>query len=586
MLTDHQGTAYASVNADNLGVTQRRQDPFGNARGPASLWPDSHGFVGGPQDTSGLTQLGARGYDSTTGRFTQADPVVDTGDPQQMNGYSYASGSPISSSDPSGMLLNCPNATLHSNCGTNGPGVPGHGNEPYPPPASPTQGQGGGASTAPAPAPPARSSCSWWQVFCQIEQHETAFIAAVTVVAVALTITCAILTFGTCLVPVAAAAAEGAVWGASGMVISAAIAAGAETIGALAVAGAAGVAASEIAETTAGESSSVDGITAETSTTAGRGSPAVKPPAGETVRDVDAESAPASGSSRSVSCNSFAAGTAVLMADGSSKPIQDVHVGDQITNKDPDTGQVQTHAVVATHITDDDHDFVDLTVQTSLGTSTITVTAHHLFWDATTHSWTEADNLKPEDRLDAPDGERVAVAGVRSFAGSMRTYNLTVDEVHTYFALKGEAGVLVHNCGTEPLENNAPMFKQKLEVQSAKDRGVSPATLPDGAGRAALEEGVGGASDFKWAVTMDGELKVMPAHADGNGWPSIELAHTVLAGVGNRVRAAGSGELVDGFPVILTRQTGHFLASEAHMDIAADAFGRAGIDFMVMPWSP
>jgi hypothetical protein len=85
---------------------------------------------------------------------------------------------------------------------------------------------------------------------------------------------------------------------------------------------------------------------------------------------------------------------------------------------------------------------------------------------------------------------------------------------------------------------------------------------------------------------MHGELKVMPAYSDGNGWPEIEMAHTVLAGAGNSVRAAGSGQLVEGFPVMLTRQTGHFLASEAHMDVAAEAFTRAGIDFMILPWSP
>ncbi|HEY0496995.1 MAG TPA: hypothetical protein VGD48_14725, partial [Kutzneria sp.] len=69
-LSDHQGTTYASIDSDNLAVTQRRQDPFGNARGTAGLWPDRHGFVGGIQDASGLTQLGARGYDPASGRFT------------------------------------------------------------------------------------------------------------------------------------------------------------------------------------------------------------------------------------------------------------------------------------------------------------------------------------------------------------------------------------------------------------------------------------------------------------------------------------------------------------------------------------
>ncbi|WP_245572625.1 RHS repeat-associated core domain-containing protein [Actinokineospora enzanensis] len=59
-----------------------------------SAWPDDKGFVGGTKDDTGLTNLGARQYDPATGRFTSVDPVLDTDDPQQMNGYAYANNSP------------------------------------------------------------------------------------------------------------------------------------------------------------------------------------------------------------------------------------------------------------------------------------------------------------------------------------------------------------------------------------------------------------------------------------------------------------------------------------------------------------
>ncbi|GGL86341.1 hypothetical protein GCM10012279_00020 [Micromonospora yangpuensis] len=36
--------------------------------------------------------------------------------------------------------------------------------------------------------------------------------------------------------------------------------------------------------------------------------------------------------------NSFTPGTHVLMADGTTKPIEDVHTGDQVIATDPDTG--------------------------------------------------------------------------------------------------------------------------------------------------------------------------------------------------------------------------------------------------------
>jgi hypothetical protein len=109
---------------------------------------------------------------------------------------------------------------------------------------------------------------------CHVEAHAEVFIAAVTVVAVAATIACAVATAGGCLVVVGAAATEGALWGGTGMLISAAVAAGAETIGVAAAAGAVGVGAVEVAEEAAGDSSSVEGGGAAAADSgAGGGSP-------------------------------------------------------------------------------------------------------------------------------------------------------------------------------------------------------------------------------------------------------------------------------------------------------------------------
>ncbi|MCP2323306.1 RHS repeat-associated protein [Hamadaea flava] len=48
-----------------------------------------------------LTTVGAREYDPTVGRFISADPVANYLNPQQLNGYAYASNSPLAKSDPS-----------------------------------------------------------------------------------------------------------------------------------------------------------------------------------------------------------------------------------------------------------------------------------------------------------------------------------------------------------------------------------------------------------------------------------------------------------------------------------------------------
>jgi RHS repeat-associated protein len=62
------------------------------------------GFVGGTKDPTGLTHLGAREYDPATGRFISVDPIQDLTDAQQWNGYSYANNSPVTRSDPTGLI--------------------------------------------------------------------------------------------------------------------------------------------------------------------------------------------------------------------------------------------------------------------------------------------------------------------------------------------------------------------------------------------------------------------------------------------------------------------------------------------------
>ncbi|MEV4603499.1 polymorphic toxin-type HINT domain-containing protein [Amycolatopsis sp. NPDC049253] len=158
---------------------------------------------------------------------------------------------------------------------------------------------------------------------------------------------------------------------------------------------------------------------------------------------------PGSRAKASSGCNSFAGATAVLMADGSSKPIDQVHIGDTITNAEPDSHNAEQHVVTAVHVTTTDKSFDDLTFSTPDGPATITSTAQHLFWDVTLHTWREADNLRVGDEVDTPDNGHVTVAATRLYAAAIITYNLTVDEVHTYYVLAGTTGVLVHNCGPE-----------------------------------------------------------------------------------------------------------------------------------------
>jgi RHS repeat-associated protein len=105
LLPDHQGTHGISINTSTNAVERRRQTPFGTPRGTApAAWPNQKGFVGGDNDPTGLVHLGAREYDAATGRFISVDPLMDIAQPQQWNAYSYANNSPVTLSDPSGLI--------------------------------------------------------------------------------------------------------------------------------------------------------------------------------------------------------------------------------------------------------------------------------------------------------------------------------------------------------------------------------------------------------------------------------------------------------------------------------------------------
>ncbi|MFI5843831.1 RHS repeat-associated core domain-containing protein [Catenuloplanes sp. NPDC051500] len=104
LAADHQGTGLISIDATTGATTVRRTSPFGETRGTApATWPTRRGFVGGFQDVSGLTHLGAREYDPSLGRFISDDPVTDYTELNQLNGYAYAGNSPVTLSDPTGM---------------------------------------------------------------------------------------------------------------------------------------------------------------------------------------------------------------------------------------------------------------------------------------------------------------------------------------------------------------------------------------------------------------------------------------------------------------------------------------------------
>ena len=138
---DRQGTATRAIDATTNQVTERHYTPYGSARGADPVnWPGERGFVGGTKDpTLGLTQLGAREYDADNGRFLSVDPVIDPGDPQQMNGYAYSNDSPVTDSDPSGQMVDeCNHGNAASCAGWTAGNIKHYAPRPGPPGTAPT----------------------------------------------------------------------------------------------------------------------------------------------------------------------------------------------------------------------------------------------------------------------------------------------------------------------------------------------------------------------------------------------------------------------------------------------------------------
>ena len=143
--------------------------------------------------------------------------------------------------------------------------------------------------------------------------------------------------------------------------------------------------------------------------------------------------------------NSFTLDTPVLMADGQSKPIGDLAIGDEVRALDPETGEAGAGVITAVIDGDGSHTMVriDLTDGQSL-----VATWNHPVWVEDERGWVNATDLRPGDLVREADGDLVAVAGVDAWhEAAVSVRNLTVAGWHTFFAGRASDAALVHNTG-------------------------------------------------------------------------------------------------------------------------------------------
>ncbi|MFC7533802.1 ricin-type beta-trefoil lectin domain protein, partial [Actinoplanes sp. GCM10030250] len=476
---DHQGSPYAEITlSGTMGIRIRKQDPFGNERGTAPLalnMKANAGFLGALRDdSSGYTPLGARLYDPEVGRFLSADPVVDLADPLQQNGYAYAHNNPVTHSDPTGLSISLTPSEL----------------------ASALAGAGlSAAQIAEAQANSNRSltdviiSAAWSMLkdFIGINDAMACFggdmwscgsliigaipwakLGKIPAVLRAIDRTiAAIQAWRTAkkaaeLVLAAARAAEAAALNAKKLAIERAKKAAqaakkkaADKINTISNKASqatkkTGSPVQKQAQAKAAPKSSSAGGTKGGGSKSGSGG-ASRSGGGSSAKGNGGKAGGGGGCSGSNSDNSFTPETRVLMADGSTKPIEEVRAGDKVMATDPETGETRAETVTAEIKGSGVKHLVKVTIDTdgdpNSDDAEVTATDGHPFWVPELKEWIQATDLRPRQWLRTSAGTLVQITAVDRWTVQQATvHNLTVGDIHTYYVLAEATPVLVHNC--------------------------------------------------------------------------------------------------------------------------------------------
>lgn len=575
LASDHQGSPYAEVGLyGEMPVRIRKQDPFGNQRGTTPLGFDMQtrtGFLGADRDdASGYTPLGARLYDPVVGRFLSADPVLDIADPMQSNGYAYAHNNPVTHSDPTGLAVSLTASER----------------------AAALAGAGlSAAQVAQAQSDMNRSLMSvildsaWYMLkeFIGINDAMNCFggdmwacgsliVGAIpwtklgkipgVIKAVNRTIS-AIQAWRTAKrvaegVLRAAKAAETAALNAKKLAIEKAKKAAqaakkkaaqkAQTTSNKAVNATkktgnsaqknaqakSNPKGSSAASSGAGKSGKSGGGSGKSGGDAGKGDSKGGGDSGATARNNGGSSGGSSGGSCPTVGNSFVPGTRVLMADGSTKPVEDVQPGDEVLVTDPETGETVAETVTAAIKGDGVKKLVKVTIDTDgdrgSETAEITATDGHPFWVPELGEWIDATDLRSGQWLRTSSGTYVQITAIDRWDILQATvHNLTVANIHTYYVLAGNTPVLVHNCGGATFVADAngtvvPTSASRLEsgLQAAVDAGEAGFStfptrsagtgfqLPDGSRIRIMQPSANGNAGLRASFTNRADAPVSP----------------------------------------------------------------------------
>ncbi|MEU2310730.1 polymorphic toxin-type HINT domain-containing protein [Streptomyces albidoflavus] len=442
-IADHQGTGQLAVTIDTKNLTQRRTTPFGQPRGDQPQdWPGTRSFVGGIDDTAttGLTHLSAREYDPETGRFISVDPILDLTDSQQIHGYTYANNSPVTFNDPTGLRPEgaCGGSNSSCNGGTESWTKKG-GNWSWSDTRETGKSRDWNTTYYTTTTYTFKSGLSKKHYSITLPSESGNFSGTKPMCGVG-DLGAACRKVGEVFLGLISNAFHSAeyyawpidddCWGDVGP-------------------------GSPGCDYGANFDQFVSDHGFDTESPA-YVVPAVIHALRKGMKDNGMGGQPAKGKTGSAprgncSSNSFVAGTRVLMADGSTKPIEDVGVGDQVIATDPASGVTAIETVTAEIVGQGLKRLVrlDIELNDEAGAKvSITATSGHPFWLAESKVWVDAASVQPGDQVATLSEGRARVLNTsHTYALDARVYNLTTSSTHTYYVLAGQTPVLVHNSG-------------------------------------------------------------------------------------------------------------------------------------------
>lgn len=134
----------------------------------------------------------------------------------------------------------------------------------------------------------------------------------------------------------------------------------------------------------------------------------------------------------------FIGDTPVLMADGLTKAIDAIAIGDQVMARDEKTGNTAVASVARIFR----HHVAEILRLQMEGGEVVETTAAHRF-AAEKRGFVSAGELRPGDTLSTHNDRGTEVVSIEARSAEVTVYNLSVDRFHTFFI--GGARLWVHN---------------------------------------------------------------------------------------------------------------------------------------------